>query len=151
MRPMLRVLPGIIVGLGYGVLVGGLIFVIDFITGESDRGSVLMLDSKAILRFLILMAMIITGSAGALLGLIVTVLRAGKLKAAMIGFSIGLVILVGVLLLAAPTLDMPANASWSYFRFLLLMFLVLITAFPAGLAATGVATSAVAAKFVSTR
>ena len=32
---MLRVLVGIIVGLGYGVVVGGLIFLIDFITGES--------------------------------------------------------------------------------------------------------------------
>ena len=50
---MLRVLVGIIVGLGYGVLVGLAILLIDFITGESDRGSVLMLGNKAILRFLI--------------------------------------------------------------------------------------------------
>lgn len=61
MRPMLRVLVGIIVGLGYGVLVGLAILLIDFITGESDRGSVLMLGNKAILRFSNIVLMIITG------------------------------------------------------------------------------------------
>lgn len=148
---MLRVAVGIIVGLGYGVLVGGLIFLIDFITGESDRGSVLMIDTKAILRDLILVSMIITGSAGALVGFIVTLVRALKIRAAIIGFSIGLVLLVGVLLKVSPQLDMSADAPLSSFSFLFLMFLVLFIMFPAGLAATGVTTSVVATKFLSTR
>ena len=148
MRPMLRVLLGIIVGLGYGVLVGGLIFLIDLITGDSDNTS-LMIDPKAILRYLIMAAMIITGSAGALVGLLVALFRAGKIQAAMIGFTIGLVIFVGVVLKAWPQLGIPADAY--QLSFLILLFLVLIIMFPAGLAATGVTTSVVAAKFVSTR
>jgi len=148
---MLRVLIGIVVGLAYGVLVGSVIFLLDLITRDSDHTGGLILDPKAILRFLILLAMIITGSAGALVGLMVTLFRAGKIKAAMIGFCTGLVVLGGVVLKISSQLKLSAQASWSEVGFLILMFSVLIIMFPAGLAATGMIASVAAGKFVLTR
>jgi hypothetical protein len=126
---MLRVLAGIAVGLGYGVLVGGAIFLLDLITGDSDQ-SVLMIDPKAIFRALLLLAMTVTGSAGAVVGLLVAVLRTEKTKAAMIGFCTGLLVLAGIVVKIWPQLDVSALS--------VLLFLVLIIVFPVGLGATGV-------------
>ena len=134
---MVRVLAGIGVGLGYGVLVGGVIVLLDLITGDSDQ-SVLMIDPKAIFRALLLLAMTVTGSAGAVVGLIVTVFRTGKIQAAMIGFCTGLMVLAGIVVKIWPQLDLSALS--------VLLFLFLIIVFPAGLAATGVTASVVAGK-----
>jgi hypothetical protein len=77
----------------------------------------------------------------ALVGLMVTLCRAGKIKAAMIGFCTGLVVLAGVVLKISPELKLSAQVSWSEVGFLILMFSVLIIMFPAGLAATGMIAS----------
>lgn len=75
MRPSVRVLAGIAVGVGYGVLVGGVISLMDLITGDSDHSAGLMIDPKAIFRDLLLLAMMVTGSGGVAVGLIVTVFK----------------------------------------------------------------------------
>ena len=62
----------------------------DLITGDSDHSAGLMIDPKAIFRDLLLLAMMVTGSGGVAVGLMVTVFKTGKLKAAMIGFCSGL-------------------------------------------------------------
>jgi hypothetical protein len=139
-------LAGIAVGLGYGVLVGGVIVLIDFITGDSDHSAGLMIDPKAIFQALLLLAMTVTGCAGAVVGLMVTVLRAGKIKAAIIGFCIGLLVLAGIVVKIWPQLELPANDSAFALSFLFLLFLVLLILLPAGLAATGVTASVVAAR-----
>lgn len=140
---MVRVLVGIAVGLGYGVLVGAGLFLIDFITGDSDNSSGLMINAKAIFVAILLLAMIATGTLGAVVGLLVTVFRAGKIKAAIIGFGTGLLILSGVLVRVWPQLDFSANSGLG---FTLLFLLILIIGLPAGLAATGVTASVVAAR-----
>lgn len=141
---MIRVLAGIGVGLGYGVLVGAVIFVIDFITGDSDHSAGLMIDPKAIFRALLLLAMTVTGTAGAVVGLMVSVLRAGKTKAAIIGFGVGLLLLSGIVVKIWPQLDLFPNRS--EFGLSLLFLLVLIIALPVGLAVTGATASVMAGR-----
>jgi hypothetical protein len=140
---MVRILAGIGVGLGYGVLIGGVIFLIDFITGDSNNSAGLMIDPKAIFRALLLLAMTVTGSAGAVVGLMVSMLRTGKIKAAMIGFVTGLLVLSGIVVKIWPQLELPPSSG---FGLSLLFLLVLFIVFPAGLAATGVAASVIAAR-----
>ena len=140
---MLRVLVGVFVGLGYGVLVGGVMFLLD----DPSQPGPLMLDYRELLRFLTLLAMIISGSAGALVGSVVALLMVGKIKAGMIGFSIGLVVIAGVLL----TMLMYADVPWYDHGAVFLMFFVLMIMFPVGLALTGMTASAMAGKFVSIR
>jgi hypothetical protein len=147
---MLKVLVGIVVGLGYGVLVGGMMLLVYFLS--SDPPVDLMLDYNKMFRFLILLAMIITGSAGALVGFLVTLLRAGKLKAGMIGFGVGLVVLAAILFKISPQLKTDFMAvSWSSLSIVFLFFLALMIMFPLGLAATGVAASVVTRMSASTR
>jgi hypothetical protein len=147
---MLKVLVGIVVGLGYGVLVGGMMLLIYFLS--SDPPVDLMLEYNKMFRFLILLAMIITGSAGALVGFLVTLLRAGKLKAGMIGFGVGLVVLAAILFKISPQLKTDFMAvSWSSLSIVFLFFLALMIMFPLGLAATGVAASVVTRMSASTR
>lgn len=47
----------------------------DLITGDSDHSAGLMIDPKAIFRDLLLLAMMVTGSGGVAVGLIVTVFK----------------------------------------------------------------------------
>jgi hypothetical protein len=138
---MVRILAGIGVGLSYGVLVGCVILLIDFITGDSDNSAGLMIDPKAIFRALLLLAMAVTGAAGAVVGLMVSMLRTGKTKAAMIGFVTGLLVLSGIVVKIWPQLDLPPSSG---FGLSLVLLLVLIIVFPAGLAVTGVAASVIA-------
>ena len=74
------------------------------------------------------------------MGLMTTLLKADKTKGGMIGFSVGLVVLAGVLLKIWPQLknELSAMSSFMDLGFLFLMFLVLFIMFPIGLAATGV-------------
>ena len=146
MRPSVRVLAGIAVGVGYGVLVGGVISLMDLITGDSDHSAGLMIDPKAIFRDLLLLAMMVTGSGGVAVGLIVTVFNTGKIKAAMIGCCTGLLLLAGIVVKIWPQLELSPNASGFALTVLFFLLLILIIFLPAGLAATGVTASAVAAK-----
>lgn len=146
MRPSVRVLAGIAVGVGYGVLVGGVISLMDLITGDSDHSAGLMIDPKAIFRDLLLLAMMVTGSGGVAVGLIVTVFKTGKIKAAMIGFCTGLLLLAGIVVKIWPQLELSPNGSGFALTVLFFLLLILIIFLPAGLAATGVTASVVAAK-----
>ncbi|PYS69061.1 MAG: hypothetical protein DMF69_18150 [Acidobacteria bacterium] len=135
---MLRVVVGVVVGLGYGVLVGGVMFLLD----DRDHSGALILDYSELFRFLTLLAMIISGSAGALVGLIVTIFIVGKIKAGIIGFSIGLVVIAGVLF----TMRMYADVPWHDRGGLFLLFFMLMIMFPMGLAAVGATAVAAAGK-----
>ena len=138
---------GIVVGLGYGVLVGMVLFLIGFLAGSSESSS-LMIDPKAILRDLILVAMTLTGSSGAVVGLLVTLFRTGKTKAAIVGFCAGLLVFAGIIYKMWPQLVTSGNVSAFELSFVFLMLLVLLIMFPVGLAATGVTASVLARKFV---
>ncbi len=142
---MLRVLIGILVGLAYGAFVGAVMFLIYYLS--SDPPVDLIPDSKAVFRFLILLAMIITGSSGALVGFIVTLLGLAKIKAGFVGFGVGLLLFVGVLFGIWPQLRIELTSiTWPNLGFLCLFLLVLIMMFPMGLAATGVTASVLARK-----
>jgi len=133
-----KLLLAVVVGLGYGVLIGGSVLLIALIAGGPPGD--LMLDYSKIVRFLVILVTIISGSAGVLVGLAVTLLRVDKIKARTIGFSFGCVILAGIVFTIWPQLrnELSAIDSWIQVIFLLLLFLMLFVMFPIGLAATGV-------------
>ena len=144
-----KILLGVVVGLGYGVLVGGLVFLIGLMAGGPPVD--LMLDYGKIVRFLVLLVTIICGSAGALVGVAVTLLRVDKIKARTIGFSFGCVILAGIVftIWAQVKNELSAINSLVQVVFLLLFFLVLFIMFPIGLAATGATAVRISNKFAS--
>jgi len=146
---MLKILLGIVVGLGYGVLIGGSVLLINLMAGDPPVD--LMLDYSKIVRFLALLVTIICSSAGALVGLVVTLLRANKIKATTIGFSLGWVMLAGILFTIWPQLrsELSGMNSWGQIIFLFAIFLVLFIIFPVGLAATGVTAVRMSDKFAS--
>ena len=144
-----KVLLGVVVGLGYGVLLGGSVLLINLMAGDPPVD--LMLDYGKIVRFLALVVTIICSSAGTLVGLVVTVLRVNKIKARTIGFSLGWVILAGILFTIWPQLrrELSGMNSWGQIIFLFSIFLVLFIMFPVGLAATGVTAVRMSDKFAS--
>jgi hypothetical protein len=150
MRRIFKTLLGVVVGLGYGVLIGGSVLLIGVMAGDPPVD--LMLDYRAILRTLILVVTVICGSAGALVGLLVTLVGADKVKARTIGFGLGWVILAGLVFTIWPQLknELSGVASWTHVTFLFSIFLVLFIVFPVGLAATGVTIVRVSGKFPPT-
>ena len=146
---MLRILVGILVGLGYGAFVGAVMFLIYCLS--SDPPVDLIPDPKAVFWFLILLAMTITGSSGVVVGFMATFLRLGKIKAGIMGFGVGLVVLAGVFFQIRPQLKIElADITWPSFGIVFLFMLVLMMMFPMGLAATGVTASVLARRGVST-
>jgi hypothetical protein len=146
MRHILKTLSGVVVGLGYGVLIGGLLLLIGVMAGDPPVD--LMLDNNAILTSLVLLVTTICGSAGALVGLLVTLLNADKKKARIIGFSLGWLILIGIVFTIWPQLknELSGTTSWV---FLFSIFLVLFFVFPIGLAVTGMAAVRLSGQFAS--
>ena len=144
---MFKTLLGAVIGLGYGVLIGGSVLLINVMAGDPPID--LMLDYRAILRSLILVVTVICGSAGALVGLLVTLVSADKVKARTIGFGVGCVVLAGIVFMIWPRLkiELSEMASWTEITFLFAIFLVLFIVFPVGLAATGVTIVRVSGKF----
>lgn len=147
MRLLFKILLGVVVGLGYGVLIGGSVLLINVMAGDPPVD--LMLDYRAILRTLVLVVTVICGSAGALVGLLVTLVSADKVKARTIGFGVGCVILAGIVFMIWPQLkiELSGMASLTEVTFLFAIFLVLFIVFPVGLAATGVTVVRVSGKF----
>ncbi len=138
MRLISRTLVGVAIGLAYGVLVGGSLLLISFAAGDSPVD--MMIDYGELFRFLILLATIISCSAGVVVGLIVTLLGIDKLKAGTIGFGVGLLIMAGIVFTIWPQLknEWTGMDSVVELRWLFAIFLVLFITFPTGLAATGV-------------
>ena len=147
MRLILRTLLGVGIGLGYGVLVGGLLLLISLAAGGPPVD--LMLDYTKIARLIILLVAIITGSTGAVVGFMVTLLRVNDFKAGTIGFGFGWVILAGIVITIWPQLknELSATDSWVEVRLLFAIFLVLFVMFPLGLAATGMTVVRISDKF----
>ena len=146
---MSKILLGVVVGLGYGVLIGASLFLISVMAGDPPID--LMLDYSAMFRFLTLIVSVICGLAGALVGLVVTLVSADKVRARTIGFSLGWVILAGIVFTIWPQLknELSGMGSWTEVTFLFSIFLVLFIVFPIGLAATGVTVVHMSRKFAS--
>lgn len=149
MSLVFKTLVGVVVGLGYGVLIGGLLLLINGMAGDPPVD--LMLDYNAIVRSLILVVTIICGSAGALVGFLVTLVSADKMKARTIGFILGCLVSVGIVFTLLPQLnnELSGMTSWGVVTFLFLIFLVLFMMFPIGLAATAMAAVRVSGRFAS--
>jgi hypothetical protein len=146
MRLIFKTLLGVVVGLGYGVLIGGLLLLISVMAGDPPVD--LMLDNNAILTSLLLLVTIICGSAGALVGLVVTLLNVDTKKARTIGFCLGWLVLIGIVFTIRHQLknELSGTTSWvSLFP----IFLVLFVVFPIGLAATGMAAVRMSGRFAS--
>jgi hypothetical protein len=123
---ILKGLVGLLIGVGYGVLAGAAILLLGRLEPDTSYPGPLIPDANEMRGLLTFVLAAVVGLCGALSGLAVGLTGAGKAKAGVIGFGIGLVALsVGGL----------AAASWREWLTL-----------PVGLSLVGVAVSAVTGK-----
>jgi hypothetical protein len=102
---ILRGLAGVLIGLAYGLLVGFVVFLLTRIGLDRNSSSSLMLIDPVGLAWLAtVIAALITGICGALVGLIVGLVGCDKRKAAKVGFISGLIVL-GLLLISSLSLE----------------------------------------------
>ena len=149
MKLIQRTLVGVVIGLAYGFLVGGSLALVSFAAGDSPVD--MMIDYGELFRFLILLATIISCSAGVFVGLIVTLLGVDRLKAGTIGFGVGLLIIAGIVFTIWPQLknEWSGMDSVVELRLVFAIFLVLFIIFPIGLATTGLMAVKMSGKFAS--
>ncbi|CAN5397160.1 MAG: hypothetical protein ACR2GW_03905 [Pyrinomonadaceae bacterium] len=130
------------IGVGYGVLVGALTFLLTRIGRDPAHPGPLIPDANEMARLVTVLAMLITGICGGLVGLIVGLSGVREGRAAMTGFGFGLLVLALVSMNSWTAL---ANGSWRDWLNLLILLIIL----PIGLALTAVVVSAVADRLES--
>jgi len=141
---ILKGIAGVLVGVGYGLLVGALMFLLTGIGRDHAHPGPLIPDANEMARFVTVMAMIITGICGSLVGLAVTLSGVGKGWAGIIGIGLGVLV---VALVSVNSWTALLRGSWPDWHNLLMLLLIL----PGGLALTGVVVSKVARKLESYR
>lgn len=138
---LIRGLAGLVLGIGYGLLAGALTFLLFSLTVHSPGP--MIPDNYGWARAVIRYVTLITGVAGALVGLVVGLSGVNKTRGGMIGSAPGVVI-IGLFLLSS--LPGSATLSGAQWKELLGAFLFLFLLFPTGLTLTGIAVSVVARK-----
>jgi hypothetical protein len=126
---ILRGLAGIFIGATYGVLVGAVMFLRTRIGLDRAHPGPLIANAIEMAWFVTVMAGLITGVCGTLVGLAVGLSGVDKARAAGIGFSVGLLVLAPLSINDWSAWDL-LNASW---RTRLDLF-VMLTIRPIGLA-----------------
>jgi hypothetical protein len=87
---ILRGLAGVLIGVGYGVLVGAVIVLLGRTEHDTAYPGPLIPDVNQMRRLLMHLAIAITGVCGVLVGLAVGLSSVGKAKGGAIGFGVGL-------------------------------------------------------------
>ena len=141
---IVRGLAGLILGIGYGVVAGGLAFLLFAFT--IDVPGPMIPDNYGWARIATVATALIAGVCGALVGLVVGLSGVEKTRAGMIGGAFGLMILTTFLL--SPWADF-AGLSWSVWKEFLGVCLFLLLLFPIGLTLTGIVVSVVTHKLTS--
>ena len=136
---VLRGLAGLLIGIAYGAVIWSVMSVVTGIGLDREHPGPLIPNAIDWARFVAMMAGLVTGVCASLLGLGVGLFGVRKTRAAGIGFSFGLAILI---LLSIDSLSNVENASARVWMTLLLNLIIL----PIGLSLIGVATSVVAGK-----
>ena len=130
---MLRGVAGLIIGIGYGLLLGGLLFLLFRIVSDPAHPGPMIPDENEWGRLLVTMATASGVISGALVGLIVSLSGTGKTRGAAIGFIAGL----GVLVYGFWGSWTRVDFSLSGLVLILLILTVCFLLFPIGLAGTG--------------
>jgi len=87
---IVRAIVGVLVGIGYGLLVGAITFRLMQLTYDPRYPGAMIPDAAGWARIVTFFAAVITGFFGALVGLVVGVARADATRGAVIGVSVGL-------------------------------------------------------------
>lgn len=125
---IIRGLAGVIIGLAYGSLVSGVVFLLTRIDLNKPRSGMIMLD-PVVAWIAIILSGLIAGVCGALVGLIVGMARLDKAKAATVGFFTGLLVFA---LLSLSTGPSPPGSLRQWIE-----LFVAIAILPIGVALTG--------------
>jgi hypothetical protein len=142
MNVVLRGLAGVLAGVVYGLLVGGLVFLLTLENRYTPYPGPLIPNKNEAARMATDLAAFFGAACGVLVGLAVGLPGVGKWRAAAIGLIVGLAVQS---LLSYYDNPWPAllRGDWPAWRNLLAVFAVL----PCGLALTGMAVSALAGMF----
>jgi hypothetical protein len=130
---ILRGVVGLIIGIGYGLLIGALVFLFCRIVSDPAHPGPMIPNENEWGRLLVTMATVSASIGGALVGLIVSLSAASKMRGTAIGFIAGLGILVYWFWGSWTRVDL----SLFGLLFILLILTVCFLLFPIGLAVTG--------------
>jgi hypothetical protein len=138
---ILRGLAGVSIGIAYGVLIYAVASHLTTIGLDPAHPGPLIPNEIEMARFVAVVAGLISGISGGLIGLVVGLSGARRAKAAWIGFIVGLLVLA---LLSIDSLSGPqiVNPSWRYWISLLVALIIL----PIGLSLMSVVVSTVSGK-----
>jgi hypothetical protein len=140
---ILRGLVGLIVGVGYGLIVGALTFLLFRLTSDPAHPGPMIPDNNAWGQIVTVYAALIAGGCGALVGLVVSLSGASKVRGGMIGVAVGLLPFVYFLSDSWAGLT---QLSWPQSRELLTASVFFLLFFPVGLGLTGMVVSIIAGK-----
>jgi hypothetical protein len=141
---LLRGIIGVMIGVGYGVLLGALTFLYTHIGRDPAYPGPMIPNENEAARIFTIVAMILFGTCGALTGLIVGISSVGRGRAGTIGFGIGFLVLA---LLSVNSYSALASGSALEWLHLLIMFIIL----PGGLAIASVLVSIAVSRLESSR
>lgn len=142
---IIRGLAGLIIGAGYGLVVGGLVFLLFRIVSDPSNPGPMIPDEQGWGRMIVTIATVSGLIGGALVGLVVSVSGVRKSIGAIVGLLAGLGVLVYWFWGSGHRLDF----TWSSLLFLALLFAICFLIFPMGLAITGVLVSVVSGRLKS--
>ena len=131
---LLRGIVGVMIGVGYGVLLGALTFLYSRIGRDPAYPGPMIPNENEWAQIVTIMALILFGTCGALTGLIVGISSVGKGRAGTIGFGIGFLVLALLSVNSYSALARGSVLEW----FNLLIGLIIL---PGGLTITSVLVS----------
>ena len=138
---ILRGLAGLILGIGYGLLVGAIIWLLIRLTAENPGP--MIPDNNGWGEMLMWYVTLLTGGCGALVGLGVGSSGGNKIAGGVIGVIVGLIPLVYFLSGSAVGLTKLSVPEWLQLLTVLVLFLLIL---PVGLGVTGMVVSMIASK-----
>ena len=141
---VLKGLLGLIVGSGYGLIVGALAFLSWRLLDDPAHPGPMIPDRNGWAQLVTVFATVIAGVCGALVGMVVGLSGANKVRAGTIGGGVGLVLF---LLFSANLSSGLTNLSWREWQALLGVSFIFLLFLPIGLGLTGIAASIVVGKF----
>ena len=139
---LLRGIFGVMIGVGYGVLLGALTFLYSHIGRDPAYPGPMIPNENEWAQIVTIMALILFGTCGALTGLIVGISSVGKARAGTIGFGIGFLVLALLSVNSWSALARGSALEW----FNLLIGLIIL---PGGLTITSVLVSAAVSRLES--
>ena len=128
--PIIRALIGLIIGLAYGLLVGGVTYLQTHRGLDYEHPGPLIPNTVEMAWFVTVLAALLTGICAAFVGLVVGLLGIRRTRAAVLGFTVGFLFLLFMSIIFGHSL-IPSSLRE------LIDWLVMLAFFPFGLAFVG--------------